>query len=131
MGTIGNAQSVTCPGCGIGDVANQCWYTPPSDRLVPGALRSIDTLWCDACGLWIRDGVVVAHGVDLGPDDVVEIARRHAPEVELDALYVAPEERPLRLTPTVGVPWTAGVPWATGVSSITIHLARQRRRPDR
>ena len=131
MGAIGNATSVTCPGCGIGDVANMAWYTPPADELVPGALRSVATMWCDCCGMWIRDGVVIAHGVDIGPDDVREIAARHAPEAELDALWVAPEERPLRLSATVGLPWSAGLPWMSGVSSITIHLARQRQRPER
>ncbi len=127
--TIGRAIAITCPACGIGEVAAQCWYTPAVESTTPGAGPGVETLRCDTCGIWVRDGAVLSRGVDLDVDDVRETARFRAGEdTPIEELYLPPDARPVRLIPTgvygaaSGVPWTAIGP----ISSVTFHLARRR-----
>ncbi len=135
MRTIGRAIAIACPACGIGEVAAQCWYTPAVESSAPDAGPGVETLRCEACGIWVRDGAVLSRGVDLDVDDVRETARFHAgDDVPIEGLYLPPDARPVRLMPTGAPGATARAPWSSlgPVSSITIHLARRRAgSPDR
>ena len=84
---LGAATAITCPACGIGDVAGVCTLTR----------GQVETLMCAACGLYVRNGVVTAHGVDLDSDDVRALARMHSPLASADELYRDPDARPVRL----------------------------------
>ncbi len=115
MKPIGRAMPVTCPACGIGAVAGRC-------TLTRGA---IVTLYCDACALHIENGIVLAHGVDIDPDDIRDLARRRAPNASPEELYIAPEARPLLLVPTdAGDPDEHATDWPP-ITSLTIRFARQ------
>ena len=116
MRQFGAAEPVTCPACGVGAAAGSC-------TLTRGA---VVTLSCSTCGLRIRNGVVLEHGVDIDPDEVRELAERHAPWASHQERYVAPEARPLLLVPTdaVEVP-TPGPAWPP-IASLTVRFARPR-----
>ena len=127
MSPIGRAVPCSCPGCGVGEASGLCTLTRAADAPAAGSFEPVETLFCDCCGLWVRNGVLQAHGVDLDPDDVRAAARLHAPTARPDELYVEPEARPVRLVPTeVGADSAAAPAWPE-ISSITLHLARPRR----
>ena len=113
---LGAATAITCPACGIGDVAGVCTLTR----------GQVETLMCAACGLYVRNGVVTAHGVDLDPDDVRALARMHAPLALADELYCDPDARPVRLVARAfEVSLTAGRD-EPRIRSITVHFTRPR-----
>lgn len=113
---LGAATVITCPACGVGAVAGVCTLTR----------GQVETLMCAACGLYVRNGVVTVHGVDLDPDDVRALARMHAPLALADELYCDPETRPVRL-----LAWGHPVSLTADrdeprIRSITVHFARPR-----
>lgn len=126
MPQLGRAVPITCPGCGIGQITGQCTRTPAAEHPAPGSLGPVETVYCETCGLWIRNGLLEARGVDLRPDDVREIARLHAPNADPESWYMVPEARPVRLMPTtVETSGLAGFRWPE-ISSVTIHFVRPR-----
>jgi hypothetical protein len=113
---IGAAHFIVCPACGVGEVTRLCTITQ----------GQVESLICDACDLYLRNAVVIARGVAIDPDDVVELGRAKAPFASVDELYVTPDRRPVRLE----VSWPGrpmeGAPALPVVSSITLHFARER-----
>jgi hypothetical protein len=86
----------------------------------------VQTLLCDLCDLYLREGVVLARGVVLDPDDVVELGRARAPLAPIDGLYIAPDRRPVRLVASGPGHPAEGAPTWPEVTSLTIHFARPR-----
>ncbi len=124
MDPIGRAIPTTCPACGVGAVSGLCTLTRADPTPVPESLGPVETLACDCCGLWIRNGVVVERGVEVGPDDVRASARLYAAAADPDELWISPDARPLRLVPTETGARGAVNPTWPAISSITIHLVR-------
>lgn len=123
------AVACTCPACGVGESTGLCTLTrEPGD---PGAdllgLRA--TVYCDACRYWLQDGIVLARGVALDPEDVRMLAGARTSN-ELESSYLAPESRPLRLVPTYvwDLASTAVGTEPRRLTSITLHFGRVRGR---
>jgi hypothetical protein len=106
---------IVCPACGAGAATGLCTLT----------LGEVETLVCGVCDLYVRDGVLLVRGEDLYPDDVIELGRARAPLASTDALYVAPEARPVRLLSS----WPARAVLAglneRTISSVTIRFGRR------
>ena len=85
---FGQAAPVTCPACGVGAASGLCTLTR----------GEIVTLSCGICGLQVRDGIVLQHGIDIDPDEIRDMAdaRQGADPREW---YITPEARALRLVP--------------------------------
>ena len=132
MPSIGRAVATTCPACGVGEPTGLCTLTRGNPDPVPGSGGPVETLQCDCCGLWIRNGIVVERGVPLEPDDVRAIVRPRADD-EAEDVYVAPELRPLRLVPTYAWADPSAPRWpeARELTSITWRYGRPRRREPR
>ena len=128
MSAIGRAVATTCPACGVGEPTGLCTLTRGNPDPVPGSMGPVETLQCDCCGLWIRDGVVVERGAPLEPADVRAMVGPR-PGDEAEDVYVAPELRPLRLVPTYAWadPFAPRWPEAHALTSITLHFSRPRR----
>ncbi len=132
MPTLGSAVATTCPACGVGELTGLCTLTRGNPDPVPASLGPVETLFCDACGFWLRNGVVLERGVALEPADVRALAGNQSSD-ELEDCYVAPELRPLRLVPTDAWadPSSPAAPEARELTSITLHFGRSRRREPR
>jgi len=114
---LGAADFVTCPACGtVGERSGLCTLTR----------GETETVACDACNLWIRDGVLIERGVALDPDVVVELGHARAPLAPVDELYCAPDRRPVRLIASWAGHPAEGAPALPTVTSITLRLARPR-----
>ncbi len=113
---FGHAAPVTCPACGVGAASGLCTLTR----------GEIVTLSCGICGLRVRDGIVLEHGIDIDPDEIREMADGR-PGANPREWYIAPEARPLRLLPTDAVRAGEPEPEWPPISSLTVRFARRRR----
>lgn len=116
---LGAAIAITCPACGVGAVTGVCTLTR----------GEVETMFCDSCALYVRNGVVVARGVEIDPDDVREIGRMHAPLAPADALYTEPDARPVRLLARGPGILVEADPDERVITSLTIRFARPRPTP--
>ena len=132
MPALGRAVATTCPACGAGEPTGLCTLTRGNPEPVPGSMGPVETLLCDVCGFWLRNGVVLERGVALEPADVRAIAGNRSSD-ESEDCYVAPELRPLRLVPTYAWADPAAPAWpeAHELTSVTLHFGRSRRREQR
>ena len=111
---FGSAAPVTCPACGVGAASGLCTLTR----------GEIVTLRCAVCGLQVRDGIVLEHGIDIDPDEIREMADRH-PEANPREWFIAPEARPLLLVPTDRVSAGEPAPGWPPISAVTVRFARR------
>ena len=120
MQQFGQADPVTCPACGVGAASGLCTLTR----------GEIVTLTCAICGLRVRDGIVLEHGIDIEPDEIREMADGR-PEANPREWYIAPEARPLLLVPTDAVMAGDPEPEWPPISSVTVRFARRHQTGDR
>jgi hypothetical protein len=113
---IGAAQPATCPACGVGELTGLCTLTR----------GEVESVVCDACLFYVRDGVVLRRGVDLDPADVLALGRAQAPFAPDDEVCVAPEGRPVRLLANWPGHPAAGAPAWPVMTSLTVRFARPR-----
>ena len=115
MPTLGAARAITCPACGVGQATGLCTLTR----------GEVETLVCDLCTFYLRNGIVLERGVVLNPDDVVEFGRRRAPFAPDAEIYLDLDRRPVRLVAS-GLGGSVDGAALPPMTSLTIRFARPR-----